>query len=96
MSKLDFDDARTDELKEFMCLWNKLTMEIQMSSHNDKIRVREVALVFLKRYAHNKDLKTSLKDRKELWLGHLLNLYTASLLSSKELIELKLQMDLKY
>ena len=66
MSKVDFDDAREDELKEFMCLWNQATVDTAVSSLNDRIRAREIAIMFLSKYAdlHNKKLKTSPENRK--------------------------------
>ena len=81
MNKVIVDDSRSYELKEFMILWNQVTLETDVSSLNDKVRIREIAMVFLPKYVVEQG-NTSCKDKKELWLGHLLNLYGASLISS--------------
>lgn len=44
MAKLEFEDARADELKEFMNVWNQVTLEMQNNNkefvQNDKIRTK--------------------------------------------------------
>lgn len=67
-----------------MVLWNSVTLETDASSLNDKVRVKEIAMSFLPKYADllNRELKTKPVDRMQLWLAHLLGLYQAALLSS--------------
>ena len=102
MEKVAFSDPRKKELKEFMNLWNQVTLETEASSlseksRNDTARVKEYANAFLPRYCdpNNYELKASIADKKQLWLSHLLNLYQAALFTSQDLLGYKLIMDEK-
>ena len=86
VDNLKFNDMRSDELKEFMHLWNQVTLETESSTLNEKtktqaknikLRVKDCTEAFVIKYSDPKDrdLKTSHADRRELWLCHLLNLY---------------------
>ena len=48
---MDFEDARTDELKEFMNVWNQVTVEVpQNFISNDRARVKDYLTMFLDKY----------------------------------------------
>ena len=66
IAKVDFEDLRDWELKEFMNLWNKVTLKTDVSSLNDRIRIKEYMEKFQPEYADttNKELKTSTVNRK--------------------------------
>ena len=71
VDKLELADIRKAELKEFMHLWNQVTLETEASSLNDKPRsevtkVKEYANTFMLRYADNKntEIKASTSDKK--------------------------------
>ena len=77
IAKVDFEDLREQELKEFMNLWNRVTVETDVVSLNDKSRIVEYIEKFMPLYANTavSGLQTSTENRKQLWLSHLLNLY---------------------
>ena len=97
MARLDFEDARSDELKEFMNVWNQVTVELPTSQNiqNDRMRVKEYLTTFLDKYCDYQSnyIKADFVNRKQMFLAHLLNLYNASLINSQELLEFKLEMD---
>ena len=73
--KVDFDDPRGTELKEFMILWNNVALSSDRGALNDKLRIVKIIDSFLKDYTKKDTLSTSSKNRREIWLGQLLNLY---------------------
>ena len=86
VDNLKFNDMRSDELKEFMHLWNQVTLETESSALNEKtktqaknikLRVKDCTEAFVTKYSdpRSEDLKVGHADRRELWLCHLLNLY---------------------
>ena len=79
-----------------MNVWNQVTLELS-ANHltNDRSRVKEYLRAFLDKYCdyHSNYIKADFVNRKQIFLAHLLNLYNASLLNSRELLEYKLEMD---
>ena len=96
VARLDFEDARSDDLKEFMNVWNEVTLSTPCEViKRDSIRVKVYLQAFLDRYCDHESIyiQASFANRKQLFLAHLLNLYNLSLLTSREMLEFKLEMD---
>ena len=90
VARLDFEDARSDELKEFMNVWNQVTVEVPSDQiASDRARVKEYLRIFLDKYCDYQSnyIKADFVNRKQIFLAHLLNLYNASLINSRDLLE---------
>lgn len=73
-----------------------MTLEVEGNMvMNDRLRVKGYIALFLDKYCDYQSnyIKADFANRKQLFLAHLLNLYNASLLNSRELLEFKLDMD---
>ena len=79
-----------------MNVWNQVTLEMP-NDHvkTDKVRAKQLITSFLDKYCDYQSIfiQADFRNRKQLFLAHLLNLYTISLISSKELLHFKLEMD---
>lgn len=79
-----------------MNVWNQVTLEVDNNLvDNDKTRVKQLISCFLDKYCDYQSIfiQADFRNRKQLFLAHLLNLYATSLINSKELLEAKLEMD---
>ena len=69
MCKVEFDDPRSTELKEFMILWNRVALSLDKGAMNDRLRIVGIIDLFLKQYTKCDQLATSTRNRREIWLG---------------------------
>ena len=47
MCKVEFDDPRSTELKEFMILWNRVALSLDKGAMNDRLRIVGIINLFL-------------------------------------------------